>query len=126
MTFVTGCIKLLKTHICGLISPLRKKMSAYKPPKVGDNKVIYKGKRYWVIELTGKDQVDGFGPDFCQFVMYDKLYQATLATITTNKNGTFRASLMSHIELWYDNDTMDELIQTTPYYADAYYKACGG
>ena len=45
-------------------------MPAYKPPKVGDNKVVYKGKRYWVIELTGKDEIDGFGSDFCQFVIF--------------------------------------------------------
>ena len=101
-------------------------MSIYKPPSIGDNKVIYKGKRYWVIELTGQDEIDGFGSDFCQFVMYDKFYQAILATITKKSDSKFRASLMSHVELWYDFDDMDELIRSTPYYADAYYKACNG
>ena len=100
--------------------------SAYKPPAVGDNKVVYKGKRYWVIELTGKDEIDGFGSDFCQFVMYDKFYEAILATITKKSDGKYRASLMSHVELWYDNDSMDELIRSTPHYYDAYYKACNG
>ena len=33
----------------------------YIPPEVGDNKVIYKGKRYWIVEFTGKDKIDGFG-----------------------------------------------------------------
>ena len=101
-------------------------MSLYKPPIVGDNQVIYKGKRYWIIELTGTDEIDGFGADFCQFVMYDKLYQAILATITKKADGKYRASLMSHVELWYDFDNMNELILSTPSYYDAYEKACNG
>jgi hypothetical protein len=101
-------------------------MSIYKPPIVVDNKVIYKGKRYWIIELTGKDEINGFGSDFCQFIMYDKLYEAILATITKKTDGKWRASLMSHVELWYDFDHMDELIHSTPAYFESYAKACYG
>ena len=44
----------------------------YIPPAVGDNKVVYKGKRYWIIEFTSKDKIDEFGREDCQFIMYDK------------------------------------------------------
>ena len=98
----------------------------YKQPTVGDNKVVYKGKRYWVIELSGKQEIEGFGSDFCQYIMYDKLYEGILATIKKNDKGILRASLMSHVELSYDFNDMKELIQLVPAHADAYYKACGG
>jgi hypothetical protein len=98
----------------------------YKEPNIGDNKVVYKGKRYWVIELSGKIEIEGFGSDFCDYVMYDKLYEAILATIKRNEDGTLNASLMSHVELCYEFKEMKELTQLVPVYADAYYKACGG
>ena len=98
----------------------------YKKPTVGDNKVVYKGKRYWIIELSGKQEIEGFGSDFCQYIMYDKLYEGILATIKKNDKGILRASLMSHVELSYEFNDMKELIQLVPVHADAYYKACGG
>ncbi len=98
----------------------------YKQPTVGDNKVVYKGKRYWIIELSGKDEIEGFGSDFCQYLMYDKLYEGILATIVRDDKGTLTASLMSHVELSYDFQDMKELIRSVPLHADAYYKACGG
>ncbi len=97
----------------------------YQVPDVGDNNVIYKGKRYWVIELCGTQEIDGFGKDFCQYLMYDKLYNGILATINKSADGKYSASLMSHVELCYVFDSMKNLIQETPGYADKYYKACG-
>ena len=64
----------------------------YIPPEIGDNKVIYKGKRYWIIELTGNDKIDGFGRDSCQFIMYDKYGNGILAYIDF-KNDEFVATL---------------------------------
>ena len=97
----------------------------YTYPDIGDNKVVYKGKRYWIIELVGKDEIDGFGRDFCDLLMYDKLYGAILATIKKNVNGKYTVSLMSHVELTYELNDLKEAAQVVPSYADAYYKACG-
>jgi len=98
----------------------------YRAPTVGDNNVVYKGKRYWVIEFSGKKEIDGFGRDFCQYIMYDKLYEGIIATISKSEGGTLRASLMSHVELSYAFAEMKDLIREIPIRADAYYKACGG
>jgi hypothetical protein len=99
---------------------------SYTYPNIGDNKVIYKGKRYWIIDLIGKDTVDGFGRDFCEMLFYDKLYGAVIATINRNENGKFTASLISHVELTYELNDLTELAQLVPVYADAYSKYCGG
>lgn len=64
----------------------------YIPPEVGDNKVVYKGKRYWIVEFTGKDKIDGFGREDCQLIMYDKECNGILAYIDF-KNGEYFASL---------------------------------
>ena len=41
----------------------------YKQPTVGDNKVFYKDKQYLDIELSGKQEIEGIGSDFCQYIM---------------------------------------------------------
>jgi hypothetical protein len=64
----------------------------YIPPDVGDNKVVYKGKRYWIVEFTGKDKINLFGRNNCQFIMYDKYYKGILACIDI-KNGEYCATL---------------------------------
>ena len=97
----------------------------YTYPNIGDNKAVYKGKRYWIIELIGKDAIDSFDREFCDVIMYDKLYGATLATIKKNADGTYTVSLMSHVELTYKLDDLQDVAQNVPLYADAYYKACG-
>ena len=98
----------------------------YKEPNIGDNRVFYKGKRYWVIELTGKDNIDGFDSKFRQFIMYDRLDAAFIATIVKTASGKFRSSLISHVELWYDFNDMPEVIRMTPGCANSYYKSCIG
>ena len=78
----------------------------YIPPEVGDNKVVYKGKRYWIIEFTGKDKIDGFGRDNCQFIIYDKDYRAILAYIDF-KNGEYCAKLAWAIDDFTINTTLN-------------------
>ena len=96
----------------------------YIPPEVGDNKVVYKGKRYWIIEFTGKDKIDEFGRDDCQFVMYDKSekdYRGILAYIDI-KNGEYCATLAWGIDDFtrnFDNlkDVVDGVVNMDRYYA---------
>ena len=99
---------------------------AYIYPKTGDNKVVYKGRRYWIIDLVGKDAIDGFGCEFCDLIMYDKRFGGIIATIKKNTDGSFTASLMSHVELNYELKDLTEVAQWVPIYADEYDKACGG
>jgi hypothetical protein len=93
----------------------------YIPPEIGDNKVIYKGKRYWIIEFTGKDKIDGFGRDDCQFIMYDKDCRGILAYIDI-KNGEYCASLAWGIDNYtcnFDNikEVAKGVIDMDRYYA---------
>ena len=98
----------------------------YIPPNVGDNKVVYKGKRYWIIEFTGKDKIDGLDRDDCQFVMYDKLYQAVFA-IVIMKEEKYYASLYWGIDdISEIFDTIKEVAKYVPIMDARYAKHCFG
>ena len=93
----------------------------YIPPEAGDNKVIYKGKRYWIVEFTGKDKIDGFSRENCQFIMYDKDYRVILAYIDI-KNGEYYATLAWGIDDFtrsYDNikDVVEGVVDMDKFYA---------
>jgi hypothetical protein len=95
----------------------------YKYPIIGDNKVVYKGKRYWVIEFTGKQGIEGFDKAFCQFIMYDKLEGAIIATVKI-QCGIFKASLVSHVELTYSFKDLKSLTQNVPSLFNQYCNYC--
>jgi len=98
----------------------------YIPPDIGDNKVVYKGKRYWIIEFTGVDEIDGLGRDVCQYVMYDKLYQSILACIDI-KDKKYYAYLNWGIDDISDSfETLKEVALNMPRMDVAYAKHCFG
>ena len=97
----------------------------YIPPEVGDNKVIYKGKRYWIVEFTGKDKIDGFGRENCQFIMYDKDSREILAYIDI-KNRKYFATLAWGVDEFpriFDKvkELVESVIEMDRYYAKHYF-----
>lgn len=50
-------------------------MSKYIPPKLQGHKVIYKGRRFWIFEVS---EEHGFEDceEFCTLVIYDKFIEA--------------------------------------------------
>lgn len=98
----------------------------YKKPEVGDNKVIYKGKRYWLIEFIGNDEIGYLGKNDCQYLLFDKLYDAPHTTVKF-ENGVFKASLaFSHVDITYEFDSLEKVIKVMPLVADDYTKTCCG
>jgi hypothetical protein len=98
----------------------------YEEPILGDNKVVYKGKRYWIIEFIGKFKIDEIGIDDCQFIMYDKYNRRILATIDI-KDGKYCASLAWGIDHFFRNfDTLKEVAKGVPDMNDYYAKHCFG
>lgn len=94
----------------------------YIRPQVADNKVVYKGKRYWLVELTGKESIDGLDSSDGDYLMYDGLYGATLAVIKKLESGKLWGSLMSHVELGYEFDDLPSAIKSLPKLYDWYCK----
>jgi len=93
----------------------------YISPEVGDNTVVYKGKRYWVVEFTGKEKIDGFGRGDCQFIMYDKYHRLILAYIDI-ENEKYCATLawgIDRFEKQFKNikDVVEGVVDMDKYYA---------
>jgi hypothetical protein len=97
--------------------------SHYKRPLVGDNNVVYKGRRFWVVELTGKDPVQWIDHMDADYIMYDCLYDAVNAVIKKLSNGKYEASLMSHVEILCEFDTLEEAIKQIPIHYEDYIKS---
>ncbi len=95
----------------------------YIRPKIGDNIAIYKGRRYWVIQMTGHDSIECFSQNDCDYLMYDGLFGAIMALIDKQENGKFKGTFMSHVELSYEFNSMEDAIKKLPIYADQYYKS---
>ena len=99
----------------------------YTQPKLNGNNVIYKGKRYWIFESNEND-FQGFNKSDCELIFYDKLYDGVLALITkvNTKKTSWKADLLTHVEISYTFDSMEDLIKSVPKLMDQYFKDCNG
>lgn len=95
----------------------------YIRPEVGDNNIVYKGRRYWVIQMTGQDSIEGFSKNDCDYLIYDGLFGAIMALIEKQEDGKIKGTLMSHVELSYLFNSLEDAIKKLPVYADDYYKS---
>lgn len=68
------------------------KKSRYIEPKLNGQKILYKGKRYWVFEMDKSLPYDNF-EDVCDAIVYDKLYGAEVVFITYLPDGTLRGDM---------------------------------
>jgi len=68
------------------------KKSRYSEPKLNGQKILYKGKRYWVIEMDKKLSFD-YVEDACDAIVYDKYYGASVVFVTYLKDGTLKGDM---------------------------------
>ena len=66
--------------------------SAYTTPKLNNHNVIYKGKRYWVFEIS-KDHPYGTFEDCCDTIVYDKSFGTEAAFAIRQKDGTYKGDI---------------------------------
>ena len=100
-------------------------MSRYDTPDIGDHKLFYKGRRYWLIKLDGETTFDLCDPNESDYAMYDRFLNCTIALLSTDNHGKVIATLMSHVELTYDYDTLEDAISDVPHQVNRYHKECG-
>jgi len=66
--------------------------SKYIYPDLNGHKVLYKGKRFWVFEISAELPFNGM-EEFCQVIVYDKEYGCEIAGAENSTNG-FSGSLI--------------------------------
>lgn len=58
----------------------------YTVPKLANHKVLYRGKRYWVFEISSENPFENM-EDVCSIIVYDKFCAASAAYCTYSKDG---------------------------------------
>ena len=59
----------------------------YKTPNLEGNRIAYKGRRFWVIELTEGRSFQLVAPEFADIVVYDRLNDCPIARVQHQPNG---------------------------------------
>ena len=100
-------------------------MSYYTPDLEG-NRIAYKGRRFWIVEVLPGKEFQGFGPpEFGDLVVYDRLYGGPLACVTRKTDGTFSAITITILESRCEASTLKELAQKMYFIVEAEMRAIG-
>ena len=59
----------------------------YKSPALDGHKILYKGKRFWIFEISMKYPFQGYEGVEDRVIIYDKVYGAPVACVVKNKVG---------------------------------------
>ena len=62
--------------------------SKYTYPDLSGHKILYKGKRFWVFEISSEFPFKGM-EEFCQIIVYDKEYGCEIAGAASSANGYY-------------------------------------
>lgn len=65
---------------------MNSKKSKYIYPELSGHKVLYKGKRFWVFEISSDFPFNGM-EEFCTVIVYDKEYGCEIAGAEYSVNG---------------------------------------
>ncbi len=94
----------------------------YTRPDIGNNTIAYKGRRYWVIKLAQDGKFDFVTKELGDYVLWDCLFNGVIATIKDAKEGGVIGSLLSHVELSYSFESVDEAANSLPVQYENYLK----
>jgi hypothetical protein len=98
-------------------------MPKFARPHLDGHRVLYKGKRYWVIEVDADHPFEGIDASCAEFVVYDLLARGVVATATKMAKGRYACSLMSHVALTYSVDSVRDMVMTSAKEMNRYMKA---
>jgi hypothetical protein len=75
--------------------PIKTKRHIYTRPNLDDEKILYKGKRYWVVEVKDSNKFFGYLSKFDYFV-WDGVYDAVIGVAKLKENGSFHCETLHH------------------------------
>lgn len=83
-------------------------------PILGDNKIAYKGRRFWIVELTGQDDFEFISKDEFDYVLYDKLVGCLIATIKRLDGEKVKVFLNGYDAVTYEFDSLKIAARQAP------------
>ena len=102
------------------------RVTTYQFPDFTGRKLLFKGRRYIVIEVSKEDPFDIFGDDE-DFVVWDGLNWGAAAAGKLSSGGVNRGRLVfSHVEIEVDDaTTMSDFVKNVRKAQEYYFKGCG-
>jgi hypothetical protein len=95
----------------------------YRFPDVGGSRLAYKGRRYWIIELSEEAKIDWVTKADADFVMWDGSDEGVLALLWRKADGSFKGELTTALPLGeYEFQSIREAAQRIPAIWDWYIK----
>jgi hypothetical protein len=95
----------------------------YSFPEIGDSTLAYKGRRYWIIELSQEAEIVWVTKADADFVMWDGSYNGILALLWKKADGSFKGELTTTLPLGeYQFQSIREAAQSIPAIWDWYFK----
>ena len=73
------------------------RVSRYTTPELNGHNVVYKGKRYWVIEVTEELPLEWVTADQSDYAIYDKSIGYVMASITRTEGGQMEVSVPAQV-----------------------------
>ena len=99
--------------------------SKYIYPDLKGHNVLYKGKRFWVFEISPEFPYEGY-EDFCQVIVYDKECGAEIASAVKNSNGYSGSLIGPQNGVEVSGKSPTELVDSTIYAFRNYEKQFAG
>ena len=98
----------------------------YSTPDLEGNRLAYKGRRFWIVEVLPGSSFQGFGPtEAGEFVVYDRYYDGPLALVMRSQDGRLLATTITYLESQCEASTLKELAQKVYFIVDAEMRAMG-
>lgn len=86
----------------------------YITPPIGKHKIVYKGRRYLVIELAGEEPFEYVNKQLCDYVFYDKLLDAIVAVMRNLGNGAIEVEVQALHASVKSYENMELAVKETP------------
>jgi hypothetical protein len=90
---------------------MNSKKSKYIYPELNGHRVLYKGKRFWVFEISSDFPFNGM-EEFCQIIVYDKEYGCEIAGAESSGNGYYGSLIGPQDSVEVSGDSPAELVDS--------------
>ena len=94
----------------------------YVIPELADNKIVYKGKRFWIVELCGNEDFEFMSKEDWDYVLFDKLVGCLIATINKLEDGRVKVFLNGYDVVTYEFDSLKIAAKEAPVHLWRYFK----
>ena len=101
--------------------PKNTKRHLYTRPILTDEKIFYKGRRFWVVEVKSSSRNFGHWSEY-EFFVWDGLYNVEIGVATKLSNGKFKCkTVVGHESGWAEATDYEHIASVVASLVDFYF-----